>query len=91
MRESRIEEYFCSQVEKFGGLQYKFVSPQRRHVPDRIVLFCGKIFFVELKAPGKEPSPAQLREHKRLRDQGFDVFVISEMYQVNTFVEANLL
>jgi hypothetical protein len=53
---------------KGKGIAYKFVSPGRRSVPDRIVLLPGgRIVFVECKSPGKAPRADQLREHERLR------------------------
>lgn len=87
MRESKIEAAFCKKVIGNGGIAYKFVSPGRRNVPDRIVLYPVKeehkmivanyIQFVELKATDKKPRPAQLREIKRLRKLGFYVGVIN--------------
>lgn len=57
-------------------MAYKFTSPGRRNVPDRIcVLPGGRIVFVELKAPGKKPTAGQAREHQRLRDLGQQVDV----------------
>ena len=71
MRESVIEAYLVKRVREAGGEAYKFSSPNRRNVPDRLVVFPkGVIFFVEVKATGEEPTPAQYREHKRLRDKG---------------------
>jgi hypothetical protein len=43
--------------------------------------------FVELKAPGKKPTPGQLREHARLRELGFRVEVLDSTEAVDNFVE----
>jgi hypothetical protein len=43
--------------------------------------------FVELKAPGKKPTPGQLREHARLRELGFRVEVLDSIEAVDNFVE----
>lgn len=76
-RESAIEKHLVAEVRKEGGIAYKFVSPGRRSVPDRIVLLPGgRVTFVECKAPGKKPRPEQLREHERLRALGFTVAVL---------------
>ncbi|WP_193160490.1 VRR-NUC domain-containing protein [Citrobacter youngae] len=76
-RESIIEKHLVDEVKKVGGFAYKFVSPGRRSVPDRIVLLPGgRIVFVECKAPGKAPRADQVREHKRLRALGFSVVVL---------------
>ena len=75
-RESLIEKHLIAEVKKAGGIAFKFVSPGRRSVPDRIVLLPGgRLVFVECKAPGK-PRTDQLREHERLRALGFTVVVL---------------
>lgn len=84
MRESVIETYLREQVAKHGGAAYKFVSPGHKDVPDRIVLLpFGEIIFVELKATGKSATPAQAREHERLRALGFRVEVINGKFGVD--------
>lgn len=76
-RESIIEKHLVAEVKKAGGRAYKFLSPGRRSVPDRIVLLPGgRLVFVECKAPGEQPRADQLREHERLRALGFTVVVL---------------
>jgi len=77
MLEKTIEALLVKRVKERGGIAYKFTSPQRRSVPDRLVILPGGVFeFVELKAPGKKPTPMQSREHERLRALGCVVRVI---------------
>ncbi|EAA6551306.1 VRR-NUC domain-containing protein [Salmonella enterica subsp. diarizonae] len=77
-RESLIEKHLVAEVKKAGGIAYKFVSPGRRSVPDRLVLLPGgRLVFVECKSPGKPPRADQLREHERLRALGFTVMVLA--------------
>lgn len=76
-RESVIEANLVKQVKAAGGTAYKFTSPGRRGVPDRLVLLPGgRVVFVECKAPGEVPRPDQEREHNRLRALGFTVIVL---------------
>jgi hypothetical protein len=64
-------------VKKAGGVAFKFVSPGRRSVPDRIVLLPGgRIILSNAKHLGKPPRADQLREHERLRSLGFTVVVL---------------
>ncbi|AYD44698.1 VRR-NUC domain-containing protein [Yersinia rochesterensis] len=78
IREDSIEDNLVKEVKKSGGIAYKFVSPGRRSVPDRLVLLPdGKVIFVECKAPGEKPTSAQLREHEKLRALGFIVHVLN--------------
>lgn len=77
MLEKTVEAALVDRAKALGGIAYKFTSPGRRSVPDRLVLLPGGVVrFVELKRPGEEPTPAQLREHCRLRALGFVVEVI---------------
>jgi hypothetical protein len=72
-RESSIERHLVAQVKA----AYKFTSPGRRGVPDRLVLLPGgRTVFVECKAPSEQPRPDQVREHNRLRALGFNVVVL---------------
>lgn len=89
MKERDIEAAHCELDKKLGGIPYKFTSPARANVPDRLRLFpvadehreivAMYVRFAEFKAPGKKPTKAQEREHARLRAMGFTVDVISEM------------
>lgn len=46
---------------------YKFVSPGRKGVPDRMVITpTGQVGFIELKRKGEKPSALQQREISRM-------------------------
>ena len=80
MRESEIEAAFKKMVEEKDGLYYKFTSPSRVGVPDRLVLFDVDLwFFVEFKSEEGHLEPWQDREIRRLRDRGVKVFVVNDM------------
>lgn len=87
VREKDIEEYLVRQVKKRGGVAYKFTSPARRSVPDRLVLWPGGVAqFVELKSPGKKPTEQQAREHARLNALGFPVAVLDSKEAVDEWL-----
>ncbi|MDR3565554.1 MAG: VRR-NUC domain-containing protein [Negativicutes bacterium] len=86
MLESTIEKYLRRYVEKLGGCCWKFVSPGNDGVPDRIVLLCGRVIFVELKRPGEKPRPLQLKRHAQLRELGFEVTVLDSIIAVDLFI-----
>lgn len=87
MREAEVESYLVRRVRELGGIAYKFVSPGRRGVPDRMILWpIGVIEFVELKAPGKKPTPRQLHEHKRLQKLGMSVSVLDSKEAVDEWL-----
>ena len=86
MLERDIERALVNRVKSLDGLCDKFSSPGSRSVPDRIVTLPGNVVvFVELKAPGKRPTPLQLRDHQRRRALGCDVRVIDNLEQVRVF------
>ena len=87
MLERDIEAYLVKRVRECGGIAYKFTSPGRRSVPDRIVCWYGGcVDFVELKAPGAKPTPLQAREHEKLRALGFTVSVLDSRADVDTYM-----
>ena len=46
-----------------------------RGYPDRMVVYQGRILFIEFKRPGEEPTKRQLYVHQLLRDLGHEVQV----------------
>ena len=83
MRERDIEGRLVKAVKAEGGMCPKLISPGTDGMPDRMVLLPeAHIGFVEVKAPGKEPRPLQLKRHKELRDLGFHVAVLDDPDQI---------
>ena len=75
-------------VKKVGGIAYKFTSPNRRSVPDRLVLWPGGIsYFVECKATGRRLTEAQARECARIHNLGFNVYVVNSLEDVDRFIK----
>jgi len=87
MREKDIESYLRDEVKTLGGKAYKFVSPGNAGVPDRVVcLPGGQVLFVELKAPGKKPTPLQNAEQSKLKKLGCQVYTLDCKDEVNAFI-----
>jgi hypothetical protein len=60
MKESEVERHFVWAVERAGGKTWKFTSPGRKGVADRIAcLPDGQTWFVELKTKGGRLSLLQ--------------------------------
>lgn len=60
MLEKQVEAYLIKRVKDVGGRAYKFTSPARRGVADRIVCFPnGSTWFVEVKTEGGSLSKLQ--------------------------------
>lgn len=65
-KESKIERQLVDGVKALGGMTFKFISPGRVGVPDRIVILPGgMVHFVELKTVRGRVSRQQ--EHMILR------------------------
>lgn len=84
LKEKDIEDYGAKGCRELGWEYEKFVSPQRRSVPDRMVTIPGaqgsfelsEIFFIEFKAPFEEPTKLQKLDHDKRRKMGTFVFVV---------------
>lgn len=75
MLEKQIEKKVCDYAKEKGLLVYKFASPARAAVPDRMFITPkGKVFFIEFKRFGQISTEAQNREHARLH--GHNVLVL---------------
>jgi hypothetical protein len=60
MKEKIVENHFIWAVERIGGKTWKFTSPGRKGVSDRIAcLPDGSTWFVELKTKGGRLSALQ--------------------------------
>lgn len=79
MLEKQIEAKVCEYAKTKGVLAYKFTSPARAAVPDRMFILNGRVFFIEFKREGQKPTEAQDREHDRLRRHKVNVFVVDNV------------
>lgn len=79
--EKDIEKKVCDYAKSLGILCYKFTSPARRSVPDRLFIMpAGKgVFFIEFKRNGCVPTDAQAVEIEKIRKQGTMVFVVDNV------------
>jgi len=86
--EKVIEEKVNAYAKDKDVAVYKFTSPARAAVPDRLyILPWGDVAFIEFKRKGKVPTPAQEREHTRLRERGVKVFVIDNVEDGKAMVD----
>ena len=86
MRESAIEDYLHARAKALGG-DYRRVSwIGRNGANDDLILMPGWHCFVECKKSGKAATPAQAREHARLRAAGFSVHVVSTFAEIDAIL-----
>ena len=92
MLEKHIEAKVCEYAKERGLLVYKFTSPARAAVPDRLFIRSdGRMFFCEFKREEQKPTPAQEREHHRLRQHKVSVFVIDNVDDGKAMVDMMVL
>lgn len=92
MLEKQIEAKVCDYAKTKGLLAYKFTSPARAAVPDRMFIAPdGRVFFCEFKAAGKKPTAAQDREHTRLRQHKVNVFVIDNVDEGKAMIDVMVM
>ncbi|MDF2902385.1 MAG: hypothetical protein K0S25_23 [Bacillus sp. (in: firmicutes)] len=87
MKEGPLERRLKKEVERLGGKALKFTSPGLSGVPDRLVLIpCGRLVFVEMKAPGEPLRPLQEKRKRELEALGFKVYKIDSLATIEEFI-----
>ena len=86
--EKDIEAKVIEHAKKRGCLVYKFTSPARRSVPDRMFINPdGQVWFIEFKRLGCTPTPAQAVEIAKIRAMNVVVHVVDSVEQGKRVVE----
>lgn len=88
MRERDIRKALKARVEAYGG-EIRAVSwLGRANAPDVLCLLprSSAHVFVETKVPGGVPTPAQAREHERMRAAGCIVNVFSTIEELDAWL-----
>lgn len=84
--ERDVERYLVKECEKRGWLCWKFVSPGRRGVPDRVVIRPGSVAFVEVKRKGGRVSPLQIRRIEELTRRGVAARVVETKGEIDEMI-----
>lgn len=85
--EAKLEAKLKRKIEALGGQCFKWVSPGKKGIPDRIIFLPGgKMFLVETKWGKNGLSPQQRLIHKILWGLGIQVHIIATEDQLNNFL-----
>lgn len=88
-RERTLEKYLLMQVNKIEGAEcYKFSS--ENGLPDRVVLYGGLTFYIEMKTEVGSLSKLQKYFKTKIQGTGNNYIVLNSMKSVDIFI-ANLL
>lgn len=75
--EKTLERKLSQEIKALGGWSLKLLAQHISGLPDRLCLLPGGVmFFVEVKSTGQKPRKIQLHVQNKLRELGFEVFVI---------------
>lgn len=83
--EGIIEDYLIKKSVENNCLCFKFVSPGRRGVPDRIVIGKGRTIFVELKSETGSLRKQQEFRIAEMQQHGADVRVLNTKEKIDQF------
>lgn len=83
--EGDLQKYIQRHCKHHCIACYKFASPARRGVPDLMLIYDGRVIFVELKSPAKTGRLSMLQKHELelLTIQGAECYVIDEYQQAD--------
>lgn len=87
MLENKLEQYLSKRVKDKGGLSFKWASPGVRGVPDRIIIFDGRVIFVELKTETGRLSKLQEYMISKLCQHGCQVKILHGRKEVDEFLK----
>lgn len=88
MLEKEIEQYLRKEIKKHKGMALKFVTPGFSGVMDRIILMPeGKIFFAEIKAPGKKLRSRQVYVKELFENLGLKIYKIDSKEQAKKLID----
>ena len=97
MRESLVEAYLVTKVQKIKNASCLKWQSSRRGVPDRIVMLpipeehreivAKYLRFIEVKAPGEKPTLQQAHVHSVFRDRGYRVDVVDSPKAIDEYLE----
>jgi hypothetical protein len=87
--EKDIERHLVRRVAERGGVAYKWVSPGRVGVADRIVMLPGgRVWFVELKTVKGRLSPLQKIFAADMARMGMNYLVLKSKEEVDACLDS---
>lgn len=75
MLESKIQTSIKNHLQKKGWFITKLIQTSTNGIPDLLCLKDGRVVFLEIKQPGKNPTELQLFRIEQLKKNGFETIV----------------
>lgn len=87
-KEVTLESKLVHEVERRGGLCWKFTSPGTAGVPDRIVITpTGRTIFIEMKTPGGKLQPLQKKRATQIMERHADWRLLKSNQDILVFIQ----
>lgn len=84
INEKSLEKLLVREVKKLGGAALKYHNSFDTAFPDRLILLPGgRVWWVELKSPGKKPTKLQALKIKQLQKLGFGATIVDSLESLN--------
>jgi len=85
--ERDIEKAYVKRVAKEGGKAYKFTSEMNRGVSDRLTVFPGQVWFVEIKRLDGKLTKLQKLFRDYIISLELNYFTVYGLEGINAFIE----
>jgi hypothetical protein len=82
MLESELKTKATKKLQLWGWLVIHLIQTNSNGIPDTMILRKKTIWFIEFKQPGKIPDELQNYRIRKLREQGFETLVITDLRQL---------
>lgn len=82
MLESELKRKGTKRLEDWGWIVIHLIQTNKNGSSDSIILRKKIIYFLEWKQPGQQPRELQLYRIRKLREQGFETLVITDLRQL---------
>ena len=83
--EAAVLKHFKKRAQKGRGLFYKISDRYMTGFPDLIYIVDANVFFIELKRPGENPTPAQAKHGLKIKAAGGNWICIDSIESVDRF------
>ena len=81
-----VERKFVQAVQRAGGKAFKFTSEMNRGVSDRLVVFPGQVWFVEVKRKSGKLTPLQEHFRQFIKDFRLNHYTVYGTEQIQDFL-----
>lgn len=82
MLESQIKRDGTKKLQSWGWIVLHLIQTNLNGSQDTIIFRNKIIWFIEWKRPGHTPRELQLYRIRKLREQGFETLVITDLRQI---------